>query len=218
MGKPLSDVITKHLQEINFRFQEDQQGVFTFGISGKNGNFSVTARARELTHQIVIHSRLAMNVPEKRRLAMCEFLTRANYGLLLGNFEMDLDDGEVRYKTSVDLEGVTDVPGAVIRHLIGANIATFDRYLPGMCSVLYADTQPAVAIRQIEGDSDSPARSAVRATDESLLRAQVPDDSEKPPGDPLEETLRSKLKKARSAAAARRGSKSTEVPVGAETS
>lgn len=216
MGK-LCDAIRKYLVEIDFRFQEDREGVFTFGISGKNGNFGVMARAKELTHQIVVYARLPMNVAEKRRLSMCEFITRANFGLVLGNFEMDVDDGELRYKNSVALEDVADIPGAVIRHLIGANIATFDRYLPGMCSLLYADTQPAVAIRQIEGDSDSPARAPVRATDEALLRAQVPEDSEKPPGDPLEETLRSKLKKARSAAAARRGS-STEVPVGGETS
>ena len=30
--------------------------------------------------------------------SMAEFLTRANYGLLNGNFEMDMGDGELRYK------------------------------------------------------------------------------------------------------------------------
>lgn len=29
-----------------------------------------------------------------------EFLTRANYGLVFGNFEMDMHDGEIRYKPS----------------------------------------------------------------------------------------------------------------------
>lgn len=46
-----------------------------------------------------------MNVPEDRRLALAEFLTRANYGLFIGNFEMDWQDGEVRYKTSIDVAG-----------------------------------------------------------------------------------------------------------------
>jgi hypothetical protein len=35
---------------------------------------------------------------------MAEYLTRANYGLILGNFAMDMADGEVHYKVSVDFE------------------------------------------------------------------------------------------------------------------
>ena len=44
--------------------------------------------------------------PEEMRVPMAEFLTRANYGLRIGNFEMDFEDGEVRYKSSVDFEGI----------------------------------------------------------------------------------------------------------------
>jgi hypothetical protein len=29
----------------------------------------------------------------------------ANYDMIIGNFELDLRDGEVRYKTSIDFEG-----------------------------------------------------------------------------------------------------------------
>jgi len=35
-----------------------------------------------------------------------EFLTRANYGLNIGNFEMDFQDGEIRFKTAIDVEEV----------------------------------------------------------------------------------------------------------------
>jgi hypothetical protein len=42
-------------------------------------------------------------VPEAKRQAMAEFLTRAKYGLCMGNFEMDFGDGEVRYKASLDI-------------------------------------------------------------------------------------------------------------------
>src|SRR5215212_5325423 len=41
-------------------------------------------------------------VPPERREAVALLLTRANYGIYLGNFEMDLDDGEIRFKVSVD--------------------------------------------------------------------------------------------------------------------
>ena len=35
---------------------------------------------------------------------MAEYLHRANYGLRVGNFELDYDDGEIRYKTYIDAD------------------------------------------------------------------------------------------------------------------
>ena len=42
---------------------------------------------------------LPTHVREDKRDVVCRYITRANYGLRNGNLEMDLDDGEVRYKT-----------------------------------------------------------------------------------------------------------------------
>ena len=37
--------------------------------------------------------------------AIAEFLTRTNYSMIIGNFELDFADGEIRYKTSIDVQG-----------------------------------------------------------------------------------------------------------------
>lgn len=42
-----------------------------------------------------------ISIPEEQRVAVNEFITRANYGLLKGNFEMGFRDGELRYKNNV---------------------------------------------------------------------------------------------------------------------
>ena len=42
-----------------------------------------------------------VKAPVEQRSAISEFITRANYGLTNGNFEMDFNDGELRYKTNV---------------------------------------------------------------------------------------------------------------------
>ncbi len=41
-----------------------------------------------------------VKAPEEKRLAIAEFVARANDGLRIGNFELDFGDGEVRYKRS----------------------------------------------------------------------------------------------------------------------
>lgn len=205
MGK-LGDAVRRFLESVDFRFREEGDR-FDFGVGGKNGNWNMVVRAREKMEQVIVHSRLPMNVPEGRRQAMSEFIVRGNWGILLGNFELDLSDGELRFKTSIDLEDVAEIPDAVIRHLIGANMSTFDRFLPGMCSVIYGGASPAQAIRQTEGSSSSPAEHSSGSGDQAAAEEENSGDGKEPSARASEQTLRSKLDEIRSAAAARRGPK-----------
>ena len=66
-------------------------------------------------------------------------------GLWLGNFELDFRDGEIRYKTSLHIgDGLLTVD--MLSALLGANVATMDRYMPGIMSVLWNDVSPEDAI------------------------------------------------------------------------
>jgi hypothetical protein len=81
---------------------------------------------------------------------VAEYLTRANYGLYIGNFEMDYTDGEIRYKSSIDVENTELVP-AVIHNVVYPSVYMMDCYLPGIMEVIYANAVPAEAIKKIEG-------------------------------------------------------------------
>ncbi len=109
-----------------------------------------------------MYSICPLRIPVDRRSAMAEFLIRANYGLVIGNFEMDYDDGEVRYKTSLDVEEMEDLAGpmdtaedagptfVLLRHIVYANVAAMDRYLPGILAVLAGSQTPAEAVERID--------------------------------------------------------------------
>lgn len=116
--------------------------------SGRGWTFFV--QTREAQEQIVMYSTFPMAVPEAHRAAAMEFITRANYGLILGNFEMDLSDGEVRYKTSIDVEKV-NLTQELLNPLLYANIGTFRRYFDGLEAVAKGEKSPAAAIAEIEG-------------------------------------------------------------------
>jgi hypothetical protein len=102
---------------------------------GANGTWVLYARAEEEEQALVVLSEWPERVPEHRRLAMAEFLTRANYGLTIGNFELDFADGEVRFKTSVDVEGTT-LEYPMIHTLVTANLHTTDQYAPGIIAMM----------------------------------------------------------------------------------
>jgi len=118
-------------------------------FQGENGKWTCYAKARDDQKQFVFYSVCPVNTPDSKRLAVAEFLTRANSGMIIGNFEMDFEDGEIRYKTSIDVED-DSLSSALIKRLVYANVMMMDAYLPGMMSVIYGDVTPVDAIAQIE--------------------------------------------------------------------
>ena len=118
-------------------------------FQGENGKWTCYAKARDDQEQFVFYSVCPVNTPDSKRLAVAEFLTRANSGMIIGNFEMDFEDGEIRYKTSIDVED-DSLSSALIKRLVYANVMMMDAYLPGIMSVIYGDVTPVDAIAQIE--------------------------------------------------------------------
>jgi hypothetical protein len=122
------------------------------GFAGENGRWTCYAHAREAEHQVVFYSVLPVNVPPEKLSVVAEFVTRANYGMIVGNFELNYEDGEVRYKTSIDV-GAGGLSLPLVRQLVYPNVATMDHYVPGLMAVIYSPTSPADAIAGIEGQS-----------------------------------------------------------------
>jgi len=89
---------------------------------------------RENQKQFVFYSIRSDDIPESTRLAVLEFITRINYGLTIGNFEMNLDKGTVRYKTSFDFDK-TEPTEDLLAPLIYANISIMGNFLPVMDEV-----------------------------------------------------------------------------------
>lgn len=130
--------------------QMEDRTVYRMGFAGHNGDTTCYAQVLVDLEILLFYVQWPMKVPEAARLAAAEYLTRANYGLRLGNFEMDFSDGEVRYKSSLDFEGATLTP-ELIKHAIYPAVQTMDRYLPGLTAVAYGGKAPADAIDEIEG-------------------------------------------------------------------
>jgi hypothetical protein len=123
--------------------------VIKTGFEGKNGQVTCYAQERNEQEQFVFYSIFPVRTPEDKMDEVAEFITRANYGMIIGNFELDYGDGEIRYKTSVDIEEV-DISEPLIRHMIYANVLTMDKYFPGLMRVLYAGINPVSAIEEVE--------------------------------------------------------------------
>lgn len=128
---------------------EDEQG-YRFGYRSKVGDkIGIFAWLPEGTEELIVHAYIQLEVPQAKRHEIAEFITRANYGLSSGNFEMNFDSGEIRAKCSVDFEGVILVPVQVKNALYTA-LLLVDEYMPGFKAILSDEKSPAEAISRIE--------------------------------------------------------------------
>jgi hypothetical protein len=132
----------------------DGKYAYSMSYSGKNGDLRCYAIIRVDLEEFLFYAVAPVKVPEDDRLAISEYLTRANYGLRIGNFELDFSDGEVRYKSSLDFEGQT-LTEELIRNAIYPAVHTMDRYLPGLLRVSFGGATPSEAIAEVEGNRSS---------------------------------------------------------------
>jgi hypothetical protein len=116
---------------------------------GKNGQWDCYARAINEQGKFVFYSVCPVQAQDSSRLAISEFLARVNYGLILGNFELNFDSGEIRYKTSMDAAN-NPINSAALKQLVYTNVSMMDSYLPGIVAVIEKDLTPKEAISLVE--------------------------------------------------------------------
>jgi hypothetical protein len=129
--------------------QLDEKTIHRVYFAGKNGELRCYAQIRVDLEQFLFYVIAPVKTPEPMYGHVAEYITRANYGLRIGNFEMDYSDGEVRYKSSFDFESQPLTP-ALIKNAMYPAVHTMDLYLPGLLGVMYGNRTPAEAIREIE--------------------------------------------------------------------
>lgn len=150
-GLQAFELLSSYLDEDEwFPRRIDGKYAYSMSYSGKNGDLRCYAIIRVDLEEFLFYAVAPIKVPEDVRTAVAEFLTRANYGLRIGNFELDYSDGEVRYKSSLDFEG-ENLTSELIRNAIYPAVHTMDRYMPGLLRVSFGGATPHEAIEEVEG-------------------------------------------------------------------
>jgi hypothetical protein len=103
-------------------------------LSGPEGSWDFYAQAVEDRDLVLLYSIVPQRVPAERRLEVSEFLTRANHGLADGNFELDFEDGEVRFKSVLHVPAELD--GLLVRRVVRLNGTALETYLPSITELI----------------------------------------------------------------------------------
>jgi hypothetical protein len=109
--------------------------VLVSDLLGPLGTWKFYAQVVDEQDLILLYSVCPLRVPAERRPEVSQFLTGANYGLAAGNFELDFEDGEIRYKTVLHNYG-DGLDADVLRRLVRSNGMAMETYLPGIGAVI----------------------------------------------------------------------------------
>jgi hypothetical protein len=134
-------------REIAYSTSDDQ--ILRTDIRGEIASYRILARVDPQFDLFQVFGYSPLRVPVGCRPAIAEAVARANYGLRLGKFELDLDDGELRFQSVQIMTGET-VGEEVIDRMISTTLNMLDMYLPAFLSVIYANELPKDAVGRAE--------------------------------------------------------------------
>lgn len=110
--------VMDHLTKEGVEFEvEEARSAVSAGFSFADGMIVLRIDVNEDDDSIQVLAFLPIRVPEEKRPAASEFLNQVNYGLRLGNLEMDRNDGEVNVRASAPYP-TGDLSEETIRKLI----------------------------------------------------------------------------------------------------
>ena len=148
MARTMSDAVAAFFAEEDWPVAVGEEGVLETAFEGTTTAWPCRVHVFDEDHRVVFISAFPALIEDDHRAAVAEFCNRANFGLAVGNFELDLEGGEVRFRTSLDTEG-SEPDASLVRNIVVANVLTMDRYAAGILAVLNG-TPPADAVEDVE--------------------------------------------------------------------
>ena len=85
---------------------------------------------------------------------LAKYVAMANFGLANGNFDLDVKDGDVRYKVYVNCEGMESLPAPIIKDSIYVGWFMMERYGDGLAALAMGFSDAESEIAKAEKDEE----------------------------------------------------------------
>lgn len=152
-SKQIADLLVYHCNNQGYKFDFDaDKGVLSMRFKIKGKLSALQFRIRVKNSFYVSYAYIDMHCDEAQRVEVAKYLTMANYGLYCGNFETDLNDGEIRYKYLVDCSYCMPSKD-MIESSLDTPIAMFERYGDELLKIMFGMQTAEEGIKIAEGQS-----------------------------------------------------------------
>ena len=117
-------------------------------FDGSTAAWDCRVRPYDPFGQLAFESILPIAVQPEHRDAIMTLIVRTNWRLLTGAFQLDVDNGDVVFRTMLFLSHDAELSESLCRGLVYSNVLTVDRCLPQFVSTA-AGESAAAAFEQL---------------------------------------------------------------------
>lgn len=115
-------------------------------IFNEHGQWRLLFLPCDEPERLMVLSVLPLRVPKVRRRAVAEFITRLNHNLIEGSFDLNFDDGELRYRDCILIDDGKPTADQLDK-IAGNSYRTFSQHLPVILSVAFGRMSPEKAMK-----------------------------------------------------------------------
>ncbi|MGY6502405.1 MAG: YbjN domain-containing protein [Acidimicrobiales bacterium] len=148
MTTRLTDAVVAFLTEIGWPHEVDGTMVRTV-VRTDEVAYPCAVVVVEDLGQLVVYCVHPDRVDDPSRSLVGELATRANSRLTVGNLEIDLDEGQVRFRTGLAV-GDSPVTEEMVKRVIYDNAASAVAYFPLVSAVVDGSMTPTEAVTSLE--------------------------------------------------------------------
>src|SRR5262245_15151575 len=120
------EIVAQFLSQEGWPYEQvGEQMLLRTKYKGSHAEWICFALYQPESDHFLFYSVAPKRTPAVLRPAVAEYVTRANWGLLNCNFELDYNDGEVRFRSGIQLP-TTPLTLDLLRPLLLGNVAMMD--------------------------------------------------------------------------------------------
>lgn len=145
------EAIRNYIEDQEYKHEFDVENSFArlgFTVDCKLKNVKIIMQGHPLG--IIVYAIPSINVAKDYHSEMMKYITMANYGTVNGCFELDLDDGEIRYKTFVPTMNFKEINNDVIDEALTVAIVMIERYGDGIAALSFGFSDAETEIKRAE--------------------------------------------------------------------
>jgi len=149
----LIDLVRDYLDEEGYHYEyHADKGFLELGFNLKSKLKEVRMIVDFKKHGFIVLALAPLNADKDNLGEILKYIAMANYGLVNGNFELDVRDGEIRYKVWTGTEGLATLPKPIIEDAINIPCAMMDRYGNGIAALALGFSDADAEIKKVEGE------------------------------------------------------------------
>ncbi len=133
-------------------FNERNVASASYSVDTRFGHVRIYFHAYD--DKLIMHFMIPLNAGEEERAKVGEFLLRANYGLKIGGFDFDFNDGEISYRIAMYFGDDEFAPPTYdqINFAVIIGLMMIERYGDALVKVMFGLVEPEDAIAAVDSN------------------------------------------------------------------